>query len=137
MPHVRAICSSKALRMKTPGQLNVWVAFHSLGSTFQLGPPGTLRGLKDDCLGKALELAQLASSQERGSGGISLCEGHLELTGWKFSAAAEEVWREPFAQRSSAGGLQSPHVTRLPLPTARELRKRRVNFPSPRVPCFL
>lgn len=64
-------------------------------------------------------MEKLSSSQERGSGGISMCEftdgTPGALAGGKPSAPAEEMWGEPFAKRSSAVGLLSPPVNEAPL----------------------
>ena len=116
---VRATCSPKALRLRTPNWLTRWhVSSWSLWShTWSSG--------------QSLELARLSCSQERVWWGYTWAQ----VRG-AFCPNGGNMERVFCPEQQCRWAAESP-LTRLLLQTAKELRKRRVHFPSPRAPCSL
>lgn len=113
---VRATCSPKALRLRTPNWLTRWHV-----SSWSLWSPTRSSG-------QSLELAWLACSQERVWRGYTWAQ----VRG-AFSLSRGNMERVLCPEQQCRCTAESP-LAMLLLQTAKELRERRVHFPSPRAP---
>lgn len=116
---VGATGSPKALRLGTSNCLTRWHV-----SSWSLWSPTWSSG-------QSLELAWLSCSRERVWRGYTWAQ----VRG-AFCPSGGNMGRVFCPEQQCRWTAESP-LTRLLLQTAKELRKRRVHFPSPRAPCSL